>query len=216
MHFNTILVNCFSNWKGVKELNKKILVAVLLAGIMLAVPLVSAVPWTYPKNNDKFEEFAVVGSFSFLDIIFGDHQYVPSYDEVNKLVISWEENMLSYEISVDGNTYTLGVDFTYTGIATLILYNPVFTEPTKLWTEDVSQSHTIVDYMYDFGDDDGGIDGTLTMRYVVNKGTGSINTLAGTGDLRNVQIKATAWNVFDPATYILTIYHEGRVSGWPE
>ena len=94
-----------------KELNKKILVAVLLAGIMLAVPLVSAVPWTYPKNNDKFEEFAVVGSFSFLDIIFGDHQYVPSFDEVNKLVISWEENMLSYEISVDGKTYQLPQPF---------------------------------------------------------------------------------------------------------
>ena len=67
--------------------------------------------------------------------------------------------------------------------------------------------------MYDFSD---GIDGTLQMGYVVNKGAHNINTLAGTGDLRNVQIKATAWNVLDMDLGVFTFFHEGIVSGWPE
>lgn len=77
-------------------------------------------------------------------------------------------------------------------------------------------NNTRVDYMFDFSAIPGGIEGTLTMRAEFNQGGRSINSLAGTGDLQNVQIKATASNSFNPATFILTISHEGIIHGWPE
>ena len=45
---------------------------------------------------------------------------------------------------------------------------------------------------------------------------GSIESVWGTGDFSNVQVKATnspSW--FDAANRVVNIYHDGMVSGWP-
>ncbi len=73
--------------------------------------------------------------------------------------------------------------------------------------------HMKVDYMYDFSAVPGGIEGTLRMQAILT-GDGSplalsINSLAGTGDLQNVMIKATS-HLGTP------IVHDGIVSGWQE
>jgi hypothetical protein len=69
--------------------------------------------------------------------------------------------------------------------------------------------------MYDFGDGDGGLDGTLTMLALITGNTVFlseemkpmwITSLQGTGDFKNVNIKATS----------VAPYHVGIVSGWPE
>jgi hypothetical protein len=204
----------------VREVNRKLLVAVasLFAISIMLTPLAAAKPWNL-KNNDKFKTFYVEGSFSVAIIDAGDKRYIPSFDNVKMFIQTFEESMATYEITIDEETYTLADgDFTYSGHAKFVYYNPVFANPEKTIVE--SSSHTIdfVDYMYDFGDDGNGPDGTIKMRYVFNKGANNIFSLAGTGDLRNVNIKANAWFTLDYLTMppTMNIFHEGIVSGWPE
>ena len=73
--------------------------------------------------------------------------------------------------------------------------------------------------MYDFGDEGEGIDGTLRMRATwrsddffsfVTPGSFKITSLEGTGDLQNVNVKAT--NTIAEAGSA----HLGTVIGWPE
>ena len=202
-------------------MNRKILLAVLtLVVVLLATPFVSAKPWEYPKNNDKFETFYVEGTFSILLFDAANREYLPSFDNAKLIVITFEESMLTYEITVDGTPYTLaGGDFTYSGSAKFMYFDPIFSDPdTKQIVAAYSKAVCFVDYMYDFGDDGNGPDGTISMRYVVNNGANNINSLAGTGDFKNVQIKATAWTELDFVSIPpkVLIFHEGIVSGWPE
>jgi hypothetical protein len=72
-----------------------------------------------------------------------------------------------------------------------------------------------VDYIYDFSAVPGGIEGTLRMQSEIT-GDGSplvfsINSLSGTGDLQNVQIKATSM----PQSGTYNFAHNGIVIGWP-
>ena len=201
-------------------MNRKLLAIVLaLAVVLLATPFVSAKPWAYPKNNEKFETFYVEGTFSVVVIDAADKEYIPSFDNVKKYVQTFEESMMTYEITVDGTTYTLADgDFTYSGSAKFVYFDPVFADPAKTVVASSSHGVFFVDYMYDFGNDGNGPDGTIRMRYVANGGANNINSLVGTGDFKNVQVKATAWTSLDLTTLPPTvlIFHEGIVSGWPE
>ena len=202
-------------------MKKKIPVIVLALSVgLLVTPLVSAVPWTYPKNNEKFQEFEGIGTFSVLDILNGEHKYIPSFEKVNKLIISWTEPHLTYQITVDGNTYYLGTDFLMTECLTVaVFYDPVFDDPAKLYPvmeDGYRVEHDFVYWTFDFSAFPGGIEGTLRMQLVgLGMKNRFINSLAGTGDLKNVQIKATPTLTFTPPI-TLNAFHTGRVSGWPD
>jgi hypothetical protein len=201
--------------------NRKIpLIITALSAVLLATPLVSAVPWIYPKNNEKFQAYQAVGTFSVLDMVFGDHEYIPSFEKVNKLIISFDEPHLTHEITVGGNTYQLGTDFLMTDCLTNAVFcEPVFDDPAKLLPiipDGYRFEHDLVYWTIDFSAIPGGIEGTLRMQLVAtNEENTFINNLAGTGDLQNVQIKATASVSYVPPL-TLSALHVGIVSGWPE
>ena len=74
-------------------MNKKILLVVIfLSAAMLISPLLGTVAACNAersnddRRDDKYQTFGVTGSFSFLDILKGDHQYFPSSDNVKKRV----------------------------------------------------------------------------------------------------------------------------------
>jgi len=191
----------------VRELNKKVLgiVLTLLFVAMLATPLVSAVPWNYPKNNDKFQSFETTLGIDPLPILFADWEFVPSEEKPNKLIISWVENMLSYEIKIGETSYYLDTDFVYSGVAVCTVWDPILDPPSPLPQGRIR--HFRVDYMYDFSAVEGGIDGTIEMLALSRLGEMSIRSLRGTGDLQNVQIMATG---------APPLGHVGIVLGWPE
>ena len=199
-------------------MNTKITVftVLLLTLFMSTIMLAQAVPLK-EKNNDKFQDFMEAGSYSILSYVTGDQTYIPSMEKTDKLILSWNEAMLTYEISIDENTYVMGKDFSYTGYAQEIFWDPVFGGTGgMIFPSDYRATHLVVDYMYDFSAFQGGIEGTLMMRAVSQGGRGSIITsLAGTGDLQNVQIKAYVSNggFIPPVT--ITFEHEGLVQGWP-
>ena len=185
---------------------------------MFTIAIAQATPLE-EKNNQKFQTFNVVGTFSLMSYITGDHTYIPSTDNVKKMIIEFDENMFSYDIAIGSHTYHLGTDFAYTGHATFVYFDPVFSLPAPFTMLYPSSSrghyHAIIDYCFDFSTST--IDGTINMQCVVNQGGMYINSLSATGDLQNVQIKAeVTGNTFDPQTNIITIFHEGIVSGWPE
>ena len=189
----------------------------LMAVVMLATPMVSAVPGAYLKNNEKFKEFSIESSSNLFELIFApDHRWIPSFDKVNKLIINAEITQITSVISFDGNTYTLGIDFTVTCHAKDTCYDPIFVTPTKLWPMGSREAKTVNEYMYDFSGD---LEGTLEVREV---GTSMstpwhVFSLRGTGDFQNVQIRATSlMTSFDPSSGINTYHTEGIVSGWPE
>jgi len=192
-------------------MNKKVfaLVVVLLALSMLTT-LVQAKPYT-ERNNEKFERFAVSGLPAYEPWTW-DFRYIPSEDNPNVIVASWDEVMTDYVITVGANTYHLDTDFTYTGHAVMTIYDPDPWPPVipipYAWSE---KWHLRVDYMYDFSAGSSGIEGTIEMLAIFNEGGVSINSLRGTGDLKNVQIKATTVTAVPP-----NIAHEGIVSGWPD
>jgi hypothetical protein len=199
-------------------MNKKILVfAVLLLVLPLCTTMFAQASPIKDKNNDKFETFQVLGKGSFSASLTGDWQYIPSLEQCNKVVVSWDEVMTKMLIMVDGNTYLMGTDFTYTGRATIIVYDPVFTSPPPVVALSIHgrMMHSQVDYEYTFLPASG-IVGTLRMQAII-AGQGdvlsySISSLSGTGDLKNVQIKATSM----PQTGTYNFAHNGIVIGWPE
>jgi hypothetical protein len=182
---------------------------------MLTTPLVSAVPQK-EKKNDKFQTFSTEGTFSFFDMINGDHKFIPSFDNVKIFVTTYEENMITYTITVGSKTYSLGTDFAYTGHAVIIEYGPVFGDPDKTILLGSRLEKVVVDYMFDFSAYPGGIEGTLKMHSAFINGTGYTRSLSGTGDLKNVKVKETGLpGSFDPTTFIETVRHAGLVHGWP-
>ncbi len=194
-------------------------VTLVLLFSLSAVTFAHAVP-VKEKNNDKFQTFSVTGTFSFLKFLVGEHMYIPSTDRVNKLFIEFDETMLAYDITIGEQTYHLNKDFKYIGHAIFWYDDPVFNNPRlgMLYPSGYrGDYHASVDYTFDFSAISGGIEGTLTMRALHNAGGDPIVSLAGTGDLRNVQINAEiTGNFFDEGTLMLSIFHEGYVSGWPE
>lgn len=202
-------------------MNRKILLIVIaLAVVLLATPLVSAAPVYEKENNTKFETFHVNFVANVMTWLSGEHEFIPSMDNVNRLTINGPESFISYDITVDDKTYYQGVDFTYTGHYEYVFFDVTAwlvipgIIPPYVWPSESRASQLIVDYEYDFLAASG-IEGTIQMRAIANeRGWMTINSLAGTGDLQNVQIKATGAGFEEAPLYYAT--HDGWVTGWPE
>jgi hypothetical protein len=188
---------------------------------LLATPFVSAVPGA-PKNNGKFLTWHYTKTVNFvLDVIVGgDHQYIPSFEDVNRLVISTDAGFLSYEITVGSNTYYQGVDFDCVDVfSTMYFIKPVFDNPAQLYPAESQSSGLRVDTTFDFDAYPGGIEGALHIREIGAAGAeegGATYTfsLEGTGDLQNVQVNAVyAVAGFDDVTGVLTVVDDGTVIG---
>ena len=67
-----------------------------------------------------------------------------------------------------------------------------------------------MDVTFDFSAYPGGIEGAVKVRSVGDYS----NSLAGTGDLRNVQVKSASYYTFSAP--FLTVFEDGTVIGWPE
>ena len=195
----------------------------LMAVAMLAIPIVSAVPLK-EKNNGKFQTFHVYFKVNAFTFIAGEHDYIPSKDNVNKLTVNGPESFIQYDLTVGSKTYKQGVDFIYTGHFEYIFYDVTAwltipgILPAYLWPADggYRTNHLVVDYMYEFLPASG-IDGTVQLRAIKNGSEGmAINSLAGTGDLQNVQIKAVVTSDVAIGGGLYEATHDGTVVGWPE
>lgn len=200
-------------------MNKKVsVIAVALMAIaMLAIPIVQAFPLK-EKNNGKFQEIVLYGEFNFLQVIMStDKEYIPSFDVVNKFITNANPKYYLYTITVDGTTYTQGVDFDYVPIsAKYVYFDPVFKDPdTKKFLVSSRMDQLTVEWMFDFSKYPDGIEGTLMMQCIEKQGYCWTNSLAGTDDLRNVQIKA-APSAGVVSGLLAWARHDGTVIGWPE
>ena len=191
-------------------MNKKIVVAftAFLIVAMMLTPLALARPWN-PKNNEKFLDYDVVIGFNWAETVF-NIELVPSPDRPNKLIMSWDEvATVDYTITVEGiGTYVCGTDFEYSGVAVYTTIGaPYETDPDTGFPVGTKEVKFRVDFMYDFGDDGEGIDGTLEMLAITaQEGVMHISSQRGTGDLQNVKVFATAAGAG----------HDGMVIGWPD
>lgn len=101
-------------------MNRKIKASTVLLVIlfMSMIMLAQAVPLK-DKNNDKFQTYTVVSTFSLLQNIFvnyptdltirADYNYIPSLDNCQKLTISYDEIFSACSITIDGTyTYVMG------------------------------------------------------------------------------------------------------------
>ena len=200
-----------------------VIAVTLFAVAMLATPLVTAVPLK-EKNNDKFLPFHVDLVVSGAVFVAGEHNFIPSMDKVNKLTVDGPETFIKYDIKVGSTTYKQNVDFIYTGS-----FEYVFYDVTAWWIipgvldeydwpapDGYRARHFTVDYSLEFLPVSG-IEGTIQMKAVsASRGWMTINSLSGTGDLQNVQIKAVVSGE-GPAA-IQGVYwgtHDGTVTGWP-
>jgi hypothetical protein len=203
-----------------KNLNSKKTFSLILICLMVsmsAVTLVKADPLG-DKNNDKFQSYVVTAKFSFTQALFSaDFNWIPSQTKTNIMVIEYDEQFMQYDITIGTHTYKLGTDFAYTGQAKYVFFEPVFGTTYGLYypISYRSQYH-VIDYMFDFSAFQGGLEGTLNMRAMFsNGGEMDINSLAGTGDLQNVQIKATHAGA-STSKGVTIAAHAGYVLGWPE
>lgn len=206
-------------------MNKKIfgIIVSLLAVSLLVTPLALAKPWNYPKNNPKFEQYGVTYSFDWSNYMMA----AAGLEEAKKVIVTFEEQPTpNYQIRIGEagpgqRVYNHTIDFVYSGVATLTVWNPVL--PYVFDPNDVlgtffvqgSKQHFRVEYMYDFSAVPGGLEGTLTL-VAITSGNSlvlggdkpmHIFSTMGTGDFKNVNVQATAG---PDAT------HMGIVSGWPE
>jgi len=196
--------------------NKKILLAFtsFLIVAMMATPLALALSWE-PKNNSKFQSFDVTATL--LGGTNQEQRFVPSEDAPNIVFISADEVMENYQITIDGTrTYLQDTHFTYNGHLTWTLYAPElplqappYLTPCRMLTLDVKYSYTFLPAS--------GIEGTINMHAMargetitdlLGPGDMLITSMQGTGDLKNVNIKAT--------TAGGGVAHMGIVSGWPD
>lgn len=185
-------------------MNKKILVVIaILAVSLMFTPLTFAESWEYPKSNEKFESFDTAFWLDLFGLLFsGEWTWMPSIENPNKLIISYEEEMDFHTITIDETqVYYLDEDFTYSGISVMTIYDP---NPLDIF--DSRKMTFRVDYMYDFTNLDG-LEGTIQMLAIQTGETMHIRSLQGTGDFQNVQIQATLDELGS---------HTGVVIGWPE
>jgi hypothetical protein len=180
---------------------------------MMLVSFASALSWE-EKNNQKFESFEVYLTTNIHDVSV---EYIPSMEKPNKIVMSWNEDMPTYNIVVGGTSYFLGTDFDYFGKAVYTVWRPTGELHPILGVPLGEIMELKVNYMYDFRDY-GGIDGTINMYADIRMTdwtdfftgqTMHITSLSCTGDLQNVNIKATNGGTGNPS-------HIGTVIGWPE
>jgi hypothetical protein len=202
-------------------MNKKIFFVILLSAAMLISPLAGIVLATTPYTDPTALAWSVDGSYSFYDMLRANHTYVPAdkvANPVQKLTLSYNENLLTCDIKVGGVTYSLGKDFTYTGHTDYTFYNPSFADPTLgyYYPSVYGGDEATITYMYNFSAVPGGLEGTLSMLATMKNDVFSIVSTGGTGDFKNVQVKATNSPIwFEEAKLIVHTYHTGMVSGWP-
>ncbi len=199
-------------------MNRKVLT---FASLLMILPVITitfayATPWV-EKNNDKFETFYSAGTFNgFVAFGSADRTYIPSFDKVEKLILTWSESFTSFEIEVDGKTYTMPTDFEVSGFSEHIYWDPVFRagDTTKTQPPAASRaSQTRGEYTFDFLPPSG-LEGSFTIQTMVNEGSHRTTSVSGTGDFQNVQIQATVSQ--SQALPFVTIINNGLVIGWPE
>jgi hypothetical protein len=199
-------------------MNRKVLMS---ASLLMILPVITttfayATPWV-EKNNDKFQTFYSAGTFNgFVAFGSADRTYIPSFDKVEKLMLTWSESFTSFEIEVDGKTYTTPTDFDVSGTSEHIYWDPVFRpgDITKTQPPAGSRaSHTTGEYTFEFKPASG-LEGSFSIRTIVNEGNHRTTSISGTGDFRNVQIQATVSQ--SQALPFVTIANNGLVIGWPE
>jgi hypothetical protein len=176
---------------------------------------------TDPYTDPTAVAWNVDKSYSSMDLVKANHTYVPAdkaANPVQKLTISLDEKLLTCNINVGGVTYSLGKDFTYTGHMEYIYYNPSFNNPTLgyLIPSGFSGSEATVNFMYNFSAVPGGLEGTLSMFATVKNDVSSVASVGGSGDFKNVEVKATISQYNDVANLVVNIYFDGMVSGWPK
>ena len=189
-----------------------------LAVVLLLLPI-STIAFAYAvplgdKDNEKFQTYYDEGTYNAATAPVV-RTYIPSFEQVNKMVGDLDETFINYKIVVDGKTYLLNKDFAYTGHATQTYFDPVFRTPAQTSVVSSRASMIMVTYMFDFSAFSGSIEGTLMMHAVFAQGNDKVHSLSGTGDLQNVQI--TALNLPPVvALPLVTVKHGGMVSGWPD
>lgn len=187
------------------EKKSLVIITAILAISIAITPFALAKPWEYPKNNEKFQSFSVTLGGVLPSY---ENEFKPNEENTNVIVQRWGNNINYYEIVIGGNWhYLLGVDFEYDQqcVHTAIGF-PFINMGGIGYYLGAKSNHLRIEYTFDFTDGDG-IEGTLEMLMVDNNGMISIRSLSGTGDLRNVQIMATAAGMGS---------HAGIVIGWPD
>jgi hypothetical protein len=180
---------------------------------MIQIPLALAKPWSNLEGNENFQSFSAMFTFDETYAQNLELIYSPKEDDANIIVAKWEENFLTYSITIDGWTYNLGTDFIHSGnvkrtaIGAPFIYSPFDVSGAPFGSK---LTHSRIEYTFDFSTVPGGINGKLQMLTLWNVHgevfETSISSLSGTGDLKNVQILATS-GLFG---------HEGIVIGWPD
>ncbi len=191
-------------------MNRKfvVLAVALLAMAMLATPLVSAVPPT--------ETWHYVKSLNFINdvIINAQREYYPSFEKPNRMVITATENYLSFVITVDGHTYTKGVDFNVVSHVTMTFNNPTFTSPAQYYPATYKTTMTTVELSFDFSAYPGGLEGSLQLIEIGNQGLKNTYSVGGTGDFQDVAVKGVWTSAY--VAPVLTVTEDGTVINWPE
>ena len=198
-------------------MNKKVLTFAVLLLILptITTTFVYAAPWV-EKNNDKFQTFETTGTFNvFLAGASATRTYIPSFDNVEKMIIAWSENFITFEIKVGEKTYQLHTHFEVSGFSEHTYWKPVFavTDTAKSVPVASSASHTTAKYTFTFKAASG-LDGSFSIQTTVNEGNHRTTSLSGTGDFKNVQIQATVGQSM--ALPMITLTNDGLVIGWPE
>ncbi len=196
-------------------ISASLIMVIAMATFMLA----QATP-TGQDNNPLAEIWHVSFATNYAKyIIFGTHEYFPSIDNVNKLVITTvEPKPLYYTLTVGAHIYKMGIDFAYSGIFEKIFFDPVFDNPKlgMLYPSSYRSTQERVTYTYDFSAYAGGIEGTLQLQKLETPAGSFITSISGTGDLANVNVQGTTTSQFNPVNFVLTVQHDGTVIGWPE
>jgi hypothetical protein len=193
-------------------------VAVLVCSIVMT-QLAVASPYE-EKNNPKFKTFVVNQRMSLTPYLLAmaSPTYIQSEDKPLKLIIGpYEDTIVECKITVDGIEYFEGTDFEYVGSSTYEVWRPNGVSFMGVYPLGDLMAFK-VEYTYDFGADGEGIDGKINMRATwlsddfltfILPGSLKITSIDGTGDLQNVNIKATN------AVSAVGSSHVGTVIGWP-
>lgn len=207
--------------EGGERLKRKCLalfVAILLFS-MLTTQLAMASSYE-EKNNPKFKTFEVNQRQSLIPYFaaLSNPTYIQSEDKPLRLIIGpYEDQIIECSIKVDGIEYIEGVDFDYFGSSTYEVWRPTGESFMGIYPLGDLMLFK-VEYTYDFGEDGQGIDGKINMLATwlsddffsfISPGSFKITSIDGTGDLQNVNIKATN------GLAAVGSAHVGTLIGWP-
>ena len=198
-------------------MNRKVLA---FASLLMILPISTttfayAAPWV-EKKNDKFQIFETTGTFSVIPLgASAERTYIPSFDVVEKMIIAWSENYITFQIKVGEEIYQLNTHFEVSGVSKHTYWKPVFavTDTAKLVPVASRAVYTTAKYTFIFKQASG-LDGSFSIQTTVNEGNHRTTSLSGTGDFKNVQIQAEVGQSM--ALPLITITNEGLVIGWPE